>query len=101
MGMMSAALVQLGGMGGVARGTHHCGLQRTTAVGYSLMGRNRDVVDKELEVCRALTAIASANGMRMRHVLDNPARYGLPLDIVKMEGGAFTSWMLLEDAGLD
>jgi len=97
--MMSAALVRPaeGGIGrrrgGVARA--HRG-SRTTAVGYSLMGGNRDVVGKELDVCRALTSIARANGMRTRHVLDDPARYGLPMDIVKTEGGTFTSWMLLE-----
>ncbi len=28
-------------------------------------------------------------------------RYDLTMDIVKTEGGTFTSWMLLEDAGLN
>ena len=65
------------------------------------MGGNRDVVGKELDVCRTLTLIARANGMRTRHVLDDPARYGLPMDIVKTEGGTFTSWMLLECVGSD
>ena len=102
--MMSAALVRPaeGGLGrrrgGVARA--HRG-SRTTAVGYSLMGGNRDVVGKELDVCRALASIARANGMRTRHVLDDPVRYGLPMDIVKTEGGTFTSWMLLECVGSD
>jgi hypothetical protein len=102
--MMSAALVRPaeGGLGrrrgGVARVYRG---SRTTAVGYSLMGGNRNVVGKELDVCRALTSIARANGMRTRHVLDDPARYGLPMDIVKTEGGTFTSWMLLECVGSD
>jgi hypothetical protein len=61
------------------------------------MGGNRDVVGKELDVCRALNDIAYSNGMRTRHVLDDPRRYGLPMDLVKTEGGTFTSWMLLED----
>jgi len=70
---------------------------RTTAVGYSLMGGNRDVVEKELRICRALTAVARTRGMRARHVLDDPGRYGIPKEIRKTEGGTFTSWMLLEE----
>lgn len=94
--MMSAALLRLDGREGHS---FYCGIPRTTAVGYSLMGGNRDVVDKELDVCRALSSIASTMGMRTRHVLDDPVRYGVPRDIVKTTtGGTFTSWMLLEDA---
>ncbi len=55
----------------------------------------------ELYVCRTLTSIAQAKGMRTRHVLDNQARNGMSMDIVKTEGGTFTSWMLLEDMGLN
>ena len=99
--MMSAALVRPADRGRYRRGgaaRAHRG-SRTTAVGYSLMGGNRDVVGKELDVCRALTSIARANGMRTRHVLDDPERYGLPMGIAKTKGGTFTSWMLLEWAG--
>ena len=93
--MMSAALVRSPGENA------HDRRRRTTAVGYSLMGGNRNVVDKELDICRALTSIATVNGMRTRHVLDDAERYGLPLDIVKTSaGGTFTSWMILEDAGI-
>jgi hypothetical protein len=91
--MMSAALVRPPGEKSHDR-------RGITAVGYSLMGGNRNAVDKELDICRALTLIATANGMRARHVLDDPERYGLPMDIVKTTGGTFTSWMILEDAGI-
>ncbi|KAL3815640.1 hypothetical protein ACHAXA_006915 [Cyclostephanos tholiformis] len=65
-------------------------------------GGGRDVVGKELDVSRVLNDIATSNGMRTRHVLDDLGRYGLPMDIVKTEGGTFTSWMLLEDdSGMD
>ena len=70
--------------------------QAPIAIGYSLMGGNKDVVGKELDISRALTALASTRGMRTRHVLDDPARYGIPSSISKTEGGTFTSWMLLE-----
>lgn len=91
--MISAALVRPPGEKSHDR-------RGTTAVGYSLMGGNRNVADKELDICRALTLIATVNGMRTRHVLDDPFRYGLPMDIVKTTGGTFTSWMILEDAGI-
>lgn len=67
-----------------------------TTVGFSLMGGNKDIVEKELEICRALSIIANRRGMPTRHVLDDPIRYGIPNEICKTEGGTFTSWMLLE-----
>lgn len=70
--------------------------QAPIAIGYSLMGGNKDVVGKELDICRALTALASTRGMRTRHILDDPVRYGIPSAVSKTEGGTFTSWMLLE-----
>lgn len=69
---------------------------KTTAVGFSLMGGNRDVVEKELMICQALAVIARTRNMQTRHVLDDPGRYGVPLKIAKTEGGTFTSWIILE-----
>ena len=73
---------------------------RPIAVGYSLLGGNKDVVGKELAVSRALTIIARRRGMRLVHVLDDPARYGISPDIQKVGGvegaGTFTTWLLLE-----
>lgn len=69
------------------------------AVGYSLLGGNKDVIGKELAISRALAIIARRRGMRMVHVLDEPLRYGLSPDIQKIGGnndGTFTSWLLLE-----
>jgi hypothetical protein len=87
--MMSAALLREG-----------CDPQKPIAVGYSLLGGNKDVVEKELAVSQALTIIARRRGMRMVHVMDDPSRYGLPLDIKKIGGsgggGTFTTWLLLE-----
>ena len=69
---------------------------KTTAVGFSLMGGNRDVVEKELMICQTLASIARTRNMQTRHVLDEPGRYGVPLKISKTEGGTFTSWIILE-----
>ena len=69
------------------------------AVGYSLLGGNRDVVGKELAVSRALTIIARRRGMRLVHVLDDPVRYGIDPNIQKVGGsmgGTFTTWVLLQ-----
>jgi len=85
--MMSSALIRLDDVNQQPR---------STAVGFSLMGGNKDIVEKELDVCRALSVIASTRGMRTRHILDDPIRYGIPNEICKTEGGTFTSWMLLE-----
>ena len=85
--MMSSALIRL---------DNDNQQPRTIAVGFSLMGGNKDIVEKELAVCRALTVIANTRGMRTRHVLDDTIRYGIPNEICKTEGGTFTSWMLLE-----
>ena len=97
IGMMTAALVrpqQTISSTEQSSAIHNPG---TTAVGYSLMGGNKDVVEKELHISRALTAVARTRGMRTRHVLDDPAKFGLPPEICKTEGGTFTSWMLLEE----
>lgn len=39
------------------------------AIGYSLMGGNKDVVDKELKISQALTSIAKRRNMRVVQVL--------------------------------
>jgi len=69
------------------------------AVGYSLLGGNKNIVGKELAVSRALTIIARRRGMRMVHVLDDPERFGLSSDVQKIGGsndGTFTTWIILE-----
>lgn len=91
IGMMTAALIRTSEDDTM----HHA--PKTTAVGYSLMGGNRDVIEKELEICRALATIARTRGMRTRHVLDEPGRYSIPDEISKTETGTFTSWMILEE----
>lgn len=74
-------------------------IKKPIAVGYSLLGGNKNVVEKELTVSRALATIARKRGMRMVHVLDDPARYNMSPDIKKVGGsggGTFTTWLLLE-----
>jgi hypothetical protein len=72
---------------------------KTTAIGFSLMGGNKNVVDKELTICQAVNKIAKQQNMRMGHVLDDPDRYGISSDIRKIggaEGQTFTTWLILE-----
>jgi hypothetical protein len=91
VGMLSAALLRT-----------TCDASRPIAVGYSLLGGNKDVVAKELVVSRALTIIARKRGMRMVHVLDDPLRYGISSGVEKVGGsggqggGTFTTWLLLQ-----
>lgn len=96
IGMMSAALIRPEATR--MSNLHH--LPKTMAVGYSLMGGSKDVIEKEMDINRALTNIARTRGMRTRHVLDDPCRFGVPTEIVKTEGSTFTSWMLLEDEAM-
>ncbi len=73
---------------------------RPIAVGYSLLGGNKDVVEKELSISQAMTTIARRRSMRVGHALDDPLRFGLPRDVKKVGGsgggGTFTTWLLLE-----
>ena len=87
VGMLSAALLR-----------QDCDASKPIAVGFSLLGGNKDVVGKEMTVSQALTIIARKRGMRVVHVLDDPTRYGISLDIKKVGGfndGTFTTWFLL------
>lgn len=103
IGMMSAALIRPeassipSAKGRMMNNNNLYHPPKTTAIGYSLMGGNKDVVEKEMDINRALSNIARTRGMRTRHVLDDPWRYGVPAEIAKTEGGTFTSWMLLEE----
>ena len=68
-------------------------------VGYSLLGGTKNLVEKELEVSRALTIIARSRGMRMVHALEDPSRFGLSNDVAKLggkRGTTFTTWLVLE-----
>eukprot|EP00457_Paulinella_chromatophora_P006664 gb/GEZN01006683.1/.p1 GENE.gb/GEZN01006683.1/~~gb/GEZN01006683.1/.p1 ORF type:complete len:404 (+),score=44.13 gb/GEZN01006683.1/:311-1522(+) len=66
------------------------------AVGFSLVGGNREFIEKEQQVFRALASIARRNHMRLFHVLDEPEQYGLDHRIRKVDGTTLTSWCLLE-----
>ena len=71
-------------------------LQSPVAVGFTLVGGNRDVVDKELEVLRHLVVLAKVHGMRVHHVLEDPVRYGVDPKTRKVDGGTLTTWVVLE-----
>jgi hypothetical protein len=72
-------------------------LQPPIAVGFSILGGNRDVVDKEQDVLRKLVAMVKPFGMRVDHVLDDPERYGFSSDTRKIDGGTMTTWCMLEE----
>jgi hypothetical protein len=70
-------------------------------IGFSLVGGNRDVVDKEVVVVQNLSMLARRLGMRMVHVLDDPERYGVDPALRKiggLGGGTMTTWLVLEAA---
>jgi len=89
LGMISAALIR-----------ENYDATGPIAVGYSILGGNKDVVGKELNISQALNIMARKRDMRMLHVLDDPLRYGISADIQKIGGaggaGTFTTWLLLE-----
>lgn len=73
--------------------------RRPIVVGYSLLGGTKNLVEKELEVSRALTIIARSRGMRIVHALEDPSRFGLSNDVAKLggkRGTTFTTWLVLE-----
>eukprot|EP00588_Corethron_pennatum_P000381 CAMPEP_0194284444 /NCGR_PEP_ID=MMETSP0169-20130528/27648_1 /TAXON_ID=218684 /ORGANISM="Corethron pennatum, Strain L29A3" /LENGTH=310 /DNA_ID=CAMNT_0039030263 /DNA_START=281 /DNA_END=1213 /DNA_ORIENTATION=- len=84
MDMMSAAL-------------DNADLDPPIVVGFSILGGNRDVVDKEQDVIRKLVSIVKPLGMRVEHVFDDPEKYGLisPLP-KKIDGGTMTTWCMIE-----
>lgn len=94
IGMMSAALLK-------DDNTANSVDKRTTAVGFSLLGGIRDVVEKELSICQALSIIARRRELRLVHALDDPTRFGIQPDVKKIGGsgggGTFTTWLVLED----
>ena len=69
------------------------------AIGFSLVGGNRDVVDKEVAVCQRLSILARRRGAKLTHVFDDPERYGIDPALRKVggsAGGTLTTWVLME-----
>lgn len=93
IGMISAALVR-----------EDYDSSAPIAIGYSLLGGNKDVVEKELTISQALSTIASSRNMRLCHCLDDPARFNIPQNVKKIGGGSgsgtFTTWMLIEPCNI-
>lgn len=78
---------------------HHDKPSHPIVVGYSLLGGTKNLVEKELEVSRAVTIIARTRGMRMVHALEDPSRFELPNNVPKLggkRGTTFTTWLILE-----
>lgn len=70
--------------------------QEPIVVGWSVVGGNRDIVLKEVQVTQALVQLAQDLNMAVRHVFDDPGRYGVDVTIEKVEGNTFTTWCVLE-----
>lgn len=69
------------------------------ALGYTLVGGGRDIVDRELFVTREVVSLARAAGfVHVAHVLDDPERFGVDPATRKRDGGTFTTWLALEPA---
>lgn len=69
------------------------------AIGFSIVGGNRDVVDKEVAVCQRLSILARRRGAKLTHVFDDPERYGIDPALRKVggsAGGTLTTWVLME-----
>jgi len=66
------------------------------AVGFSILGGNRDVIDKEQAVMRELASIATRRGLRIEHVFDEPLKYGVDIGTRKVEGAVFTTWCVFD-----
>lgn len=94
IGMISAALVR-----------EDYDSSMPIAIGYSLLGGNKDVVEKELAISQALSTIANSRNMRLCHCLDDPVRFNIPQDVTKIGGGSgsgtFTTWMLMEPYNIE
>lgn len=71
-------------------------LRPPVAVGFSIVGGNRDVVDKELFVLRELVRMVRSCDLRVDHALDDPERYGIHESVRKIDDGAMTTWVVLE-----
>jgi len=91
--MMSAALKYIGD-NKMDRGRRQ--LRPPVVVGFSILGGNRNVVDKEQWVIQELVRMAAEWGLRVDHVLDDPERYGVSLDTLKVDGGTLTNWCILD-----
>ena len=75
------------------------GPRHPIVVGYSLLGGTKNLVEKELEVSRAMTIIARSRGMRIVQALEDPLRFGLSGNVPKLggkQGTTFTTWLVLE-----
>lgn len=66
-------------------------------VGFSIIGGNRDVIDKEQAVLRELASIAKGRGLRIEHVFDEPSKYGIDEATRKTEGSVFTTWCVFDN----
>lgn len=83
---------------GKANKTQHTNIQPPIVIGFSLVGGNRDVVNKELAILRSLVDLVKPLGWRVDHVLQDCERYGMSADILvaKVDGNTLTTWVVLE-----
>ena len=75
--------------------------QTPIVVGFSLLGGNRNVMDKEVSIIQSLVVLARGLDLHVSHVLDDPRRYGVNPNLRKVEGSTMTTWFVLESVPLD
>jgi len=72
------------------------GDEMSIVLGFSLVGGNRDVVNKEVEVIQHVVALARRYNYKCHHVIDCPAQYGIAPNLQKLHGSTLTTWLVLE-----
>jgi len=75
---------------------HRAPCSTCIAVGWSIVGGNRDVIHKHMQCVQKLVALAKDMNMTVQHVLDDPERYGVNVRLNMVEGSTFTTWFVLE-----
>ena len=73
------------------------GLATRFAIGFTLTQAEpscRELIDRVQDVTRHITKNAKAKGYDMRHVGDDPERYGVSPDLNRKHDGVCTSWVI-------
>lgn len=60
-------------------------------------GKLRELIDRVQDVTRNIMTNATSKGYDMRHVGDDPERYGVIFDLNGKRDGVCTSWVICND----
>jgi hypothetical protein len=72
-------------------------LAPSIAIGFTLTAAEptgRELIDRVQDVTRATMALASERGYDMRHVLDDPVRFGVDPGLLRKHEGITTCWLV-------